>query len=63
MLAPVAEMRTVVVPVVLVSAAREGSDVADRYSVPFVRKPFELSDLASTVASAIRDRRTPRLPR
>lgn len=49
------------IAVVVVSAAREAKDVADRYAVSFVAKPLDLDELSTTLATAIRDHRTPRL--
>jgi DNA-binding NtrC family response regulator len=49
------------VATVLVSAAPEARDVADRYQIPFVAKPLDLDAFAETVETAIREQRTPRV--
>lgn len=46
--------------VVLVSAAAECAAIAQRFGVPFVKKPLDLDGLPGVVARAIGDGRAPR---
>ena len=51
------------VPAIVYSASAHGRATAERWSIEFIDKPFEVSLLVDTIARSIRDRRSPRPPK
>jgi DNA-binding response OmpR family regulator len=55
-----ADMR---IPTILYSATeKDGREVAERWSIPFVSKPFDIDELLSMVRAVVRERCLPQRP-